>query len=190
MARCSTQTLYSEPIAGRFSATEDLFATMYSELHGIAERALRRTGIEIGIGPSTLVHETYLRVTNCSSALFPDVPHFLGYTSRAMRGLIIDHLRRRHANKRGDGVEVTLSNDVSNSAEAEQTSYNLEQLTDAMQELAVMEPMLSELVHLHFFCGYSFVEIAALRSVSERTVQRDWRKARLLLYRAVAPAGV
>lgn len=189
MARCSTQT-FDEPIAGTYSATEDLFAAMYSELHSIAERTLRRSGIEIGIGPSTLVHETYLRVTNCSSAIFPDTPHFLGYTSRAMRGLIIDHLRRRRANKRGNGVEVTLGNDMSNSADAERAAYDIEQLTDAMQELAAVEPLLAELVHLHFFCGYSFVEIAALRSVSERTVQRDWRKARLLLYRAVAPASV
>jgi DNA-directed RNA polymerase specialized sigma24 family protein len=62
-----------------------------------------------------------------------------------------------------------------------------DRIGDAMDELSAVEPALADLVDLHFFCGYTFAEIATMRGVSERTVQRDWRKARLLLYQAVRP---
>src|SRR6185436_3113499 len=111
---------------------------------------------------------------------FPDRARFLGYAARAMRGIVIDYVRQSHAQKRGGGMfPITLVPDLTNPAsEAEE----LTRLSDALDELMALEPELAELVDLHFFCGFAFAEIAELRGVSERTVQRDWRKARMLLY--------
>jgi RNA polymerase sigma factor (sigma-70 family) len=103
-----------------------------------------------------------------------------------MRGLVIDYTRSRRALKRGHQFEITLADDNEPlPAEAMDKAAELERLGDALDELAQVVPALAELVDLHFFCGFSFGEIAALRQVSERTVQRDWRKARLLLHDAL-----
>jgi RNA polymerase sigma factor (TIGR02999 family) len=112
---------------------------------------------------------------------FVDRGRFLAYASRAMRGLVIDYARRRQAKKRGAQFEITLAGNetpLGGTASAEE----LERLGDALGELAAFNPALAEVVDLHFFGGFSFGEIATLRGVSERTVQRDWRKARLLLH--------
>jgi DNA-directed RNA polymerase specialized sigma24 family protein len=99
--------------------------------------------------------------------------------------LIIDYVRHRQAQKRGGELMFTTLKDH-DVAEA-QSRVDLEQLGEALNQLAELDAPLAELVDLKFFCGFSFGEIAAIRSVSERTVQRDWAKARLLLHRQLAP---
>src|SRR5206468_12325160 len=111
----------------------------------------------------------------------------LAFASRAMRRLVIDYARSRRAIKRGGQFEITLAGDEPSSREATESAAGLEQLGDALDELAEIEPALAELVDLHFFSGFSFGEIALLRQISERTVYRDWRKARLLLHHALLP---
>jgi RNA polymerase sigma factor (TIGR02999 family) len=98
-----------------------------------------------------------------------------------MRGLVIDYARRRQALKRGREFEITLTEGAAPSV-GSQDAAELEALGDALNELGKLDPSLAELVDLHFFCGLSLAEIASIRQVSERTVQRDWRKARLLLH--------
>jgi RNA polymerase sigma factor (TIGR02999 family) len=169
-------------------ATRDLFTLLYRELHKIAEYQLRRSGSGLTLSATTLLHEAFLNVAGLEGAVFPDRARFLAYASRAMRTLVIDYARRRQAKKRGRHLEITLSGHEPPSAEAEQTAAELEQLNDALEELSGFEPLLTELVDLHFFCGYTFAEIAASRGVSDRTVQRDWRKARLLLNHALLSA--
>ena len=106
----------------------------------------------------------------------------MAYAAKAMRSLIIDYARSRQAQKRGGGFEITtLDLDV---AQAE-PSAPLEELSAALDELAVLDPRLAQVVDLKFFCGFSFVEIAALQGVSDRTIQRDWEKARIFLLRAL-----
>lgn len=188
MAECGTEEVLNQPVSGEPLGTKELFQALYSELHTIAEHNLRRGGSELTLGPTTLIHEAYLSVAACDAAVFPDEPRFLGYASRAMRGLVIDYVRRRHAKKRGRELEITLTGQEPLTEAADRSATELEQIGDAMDELSAVQPDLADLVDLHFFCGYTFAEIAALRGVSERTVQRDWRKARLLLYRAVIPA--
>lgn len=166
-------------------AVDQLFAMLYAELHRLALSALRRAGGYVTLSPTTLLHEAYLSMSGRSEVTFPDRARFLAYASRAMRGLVIDFARRRHAGKRGRQLEITLGDDESPSSETQQTADELVRLGDALAELAAVAPELAELVDLHFFCGFSFGEIAALRDVSERTVQRDWRKARLLLHHAL-----
>jgi DNA-directed RNA polymerase specialized sigma24 family protein len=101
-----------------------------------------------------------------------------------MRGLIIDDVRGRLAQKRGGGqYHTSLATDVIGRVESPQS---LERISDALDELSTHDAALAELVDLKFFCGFSSVEIAALRGVSERTVKRDWEKARLYLHRAIA----
>lgn len=166
-------------------AADELFALLYQELHRIAESNLRRGGSSLSLGTTTLLHEAYLNIAGRANVVFTDRPRFFAYASHAMRGLIIDYARSRRAKKRGRQFEITLAGDEPPSAEAVDSAAELQHLGDALDDLGTIEPALAELVDLHFFCGFSFDEIAQLRQVSERTVYRDWRKARLLLRHAL-----
>jgi RNA polymerase sigma factor (TIGR02999 family) len=166
-------------------AADKLFTILYSELHRLAEHSLRRPGSALTLGATTLLHEAYLNIAGRENVAFADRSRFLAYASRAMRGLVIDYVRARRAQKRGHQFEITLTTEEPSSGQAMERAAELERLGDALDELAELEPALAELVDLHFFCGFSFAEIAELRGVSERTVQRDWRKARMLLHHAL-----
>ena len=164
-----------------------LFVAMHDELRRLAEIQLRRLGPDLSLGASTLLHEAYLNLADRDQVAFPDQPHFLGYAARAMRSIVIDYARKGLAQKRGGGeFAITLSNSLDGSQGAGSADVSeLERLSDALDSLAQFEPRLAQLVDLHFFCGYSFVEIAEMRETSERTVQRDWRKARIILQHAL-----
>ena len=155
-----------------------LFASLYGELRQLAERQLQRSAGS-PVSPTTLLHEAYLGIRG-REAVFPDRERFIGYAARVMRGLIIDFVRDRRALKRGGDFHITqlptqLPESVRDEAE-------LSRLSEALDELAVRDPKLAELVDLRYFCGYTFDEIAVQRSMSTRTVKRDWEKARALLY--------
>ncbi|MEO7987203.1 MAG: ECF-type sigma factor [Gemmatimonadales bacterium] len=162
-------------------AAEELFAMLYHELHRLAEHHLRRGGSALTLGTTTLLHEAYLNISGREELAFENRSRFLAYASRAMRGLVIDYARRRRARRRGPEFEITLVEEDAGHGRTE-TAEELSRLSDALDELALLDPRLAQLVDLHFFCGFSFVEIASERGVSERTVQRDWRKARMLLH--------
>jgi RNA polymerase sigma factor (TIGR02999 family) len=164
-------------------AADQLFALLYHELHRVAARNLQRAHGVATLGTTTLLHETYLDMAARPGTSFPDQARFLAYASRAMRGLVIDYARRSRALKRGRQFEITLTDAVHPAAM--HPADELERLGDAVAELASFAPALAELVDLHFFCGFTFAELAELRGVSERTVQRDWRKARVLLQHAL-----
>jgi len=160
---------------------EDLFASLDADLHRLAERQLQRSGGRGSPGTTTLVHEAFLQLSEREDAQFADRGRFLGYAARAMRGILIDYVRHSHAAKRGGGMpEITLTANLAEPA-GKSSVEALERLSDALDALAELEPSLAELVDLHFFCGYELREIAELQGISERTVQRSWRKARLLL---------
>jgi RNA polymerase sigma factor (TIGR02999 family) len=109
----------------------------------------------------------------------------MGYAARVMRGLVIDHARERHAQKRGGLFEITSLDTAA--MENAVDHRELVQISDALDELVKVEPALAEVVDLKFFCGFSFAEIAAMRDISERTVQRNWEKARIYLHRKIRP---
>jgi RNA polymerase sigma factor (TIGR02999 family) len=145
-------------------------------LRQLAERQLRRTQ-GVSISPTTLLHEAYLGMSG-REAVFPDRQRFMGYAARVMRGLIIDFVRERRALKRGADYQITeLPAEV-----AAPQDLDLPRLSDALDELAARDPRLAEVVDLRYFCGFTFEEIAAQRGASVRTVQRDWEKARLILF--------
>lgn len=170
-------------------AADELFASLYNELRRLAERQLERGGGSLTLGTTTLVHDAYLSMVGRRDTKFPDRARFFAYASRAMRGLVIDYARRRRAKKRGRDYEITLVEEEVGAPAALQAGQDLDALGDALGQLAELDPALAELVDLHFFGGFSFVEIAELRGVSERTAQRDWRKARMLLHRALRDGG-
>lgn len=164
-------------------AADALFSLLYNELHALAENTLRHGSGAVTLGATTLLHEAYLSIAGRAGLDFPDRARFLAYASRAMRGLVIDHARRHRAQKRGRHLELTLGDE--HPAVGDSSADELVALGDALERLGELEPALAELVDMHFFCGFTFAEVAAFRGVSERTVQRDWRKARLLLHHAL-----
>jgi RNA polymerase sigma factor (TIGR02999 family) len=159
------------------------FSALYEELHRMARRELARRGAGVTLGATTLLHEAYLDMSGREKAAFPDRARFMAYASRVMRGLIIDYARSRHAQKRGGLFEITsIGADL---IAAVPDSKELTRISDALDELANVDAALAQVVDLKFFCGFTFAEIAAMRDVSERTVQRDWEKARIYLHRAL-----
>ena len=182
--------LFNEVEASGTSASGELFASLYAELHRLADRQLQRIGPQLSLGTTTLLHEAYLDLSAREGMRFPDRARFMAYAARAMRGLVIDYVRRSRAQKRGGGAfEITLTDGTESNPAARTDAAGLQRLSDALDELTQLEPALAQLVDLHFFCGYTFAEIADIRDVSERTVQRDWRKARMLLHQTLADAG-
>jgi RNA polymerase sigma factor (TIGR02999 family) len=160
-----------------------LFARLYDELHRIARREVARSGSDGAASPTTLLHEAYLDMAGRDSLAFADRRCFLAYASRAMRARVIDQVRARGAVKRGGDVHITsLDTQV---AEDVTEPQQLSDIGAALDDLATLEPELATIVDLKFFCGFGMAEIATLQGVSERTVQRRWEKARLLLYRAL-----
>jgi RNA polymerase sigma factor (TIGR02999 family) len=168
-------------------ATPDaLFVSLYAELRRLADRELNRRP-DLPVSAVTLVNEAYLKFAGRPDLTFAGRGQFLAYAAQAMRGLIVDAARERRALKRGGSFHITrLSTEAAGSIPAEQ---GLERLSDAIDRLRELEPRLAEVVELKYFCGFSFAEIAAARGTVERTVQRDWEKARLLLYGDLGEAG-
>ena len=180
--------LVSRADAGDGLASEQLFAALYAELHRIAARQLSRLGSDLSLGTTTLLHEAYLDLS-ARGTQFAGKSHFLAYASRAMRTLVVDWLRRRQAVKRGGEFHITaIDAHAAAGAVAAAPSFDVEALAEALEQLGRVDAKLAELVDLHFFCGFTFIEIAAMREVSERTVKRDWRKARVMLQHAVLDA--
>ena len=177
----SIPSLITAADQGDASAAQALFKALYSELHRLAQRELGRKGAAASLGVTTLLHEAYLDMAGRDAASFPDRARFMGYACRVMRGLIIDHARSGHALKRGEQFEITSLHTTVGEKVADEKE--LTQISEALDELAKVDASLAEVVDLKFFCGFSFAEIAALRGVSERTVQRNWEKARIYLHR-------
>lgn len=159
-----------------------LFTVLYDELHRMAQRQLRRN-LDATLSPTTLLHEAFLSITRRDSLTFPTRAHFMAYAARVMRGLLINYVRDRSAQRRGGRFEITsLGTDLSF---AHNDCVELQRLGEALQDLEKIDARLAQCVDLKFFCGFSYAEIADMWSVSERTVQREWDKARVLLHRSL-----
>ena len=169
------------------SSSDALFASLYHELHRLARREAARAGPGAVVSATTLLHEAYLDMAQRDALAFPDRGRFLAYAARAMRNVVIDRARAGAAQKRGGGLDITsidtqVAEDI---AEPELLS----EIGAALDELAEVEPDLANVVDLKFFCGFGVAEIAEMQGDSERTVQRKWEKARLLLFRALGDRG-
>jgi RNA polymerase sigma factor (TIGR02999 family) len=175
--------LFASAAKGNTEARQQIFATVYSELRRLAQRELARRGGGLTLSPTELLHEAFLDFQKRTGVQFEDRARFLGYASRAMRGLIVDHARERMALKRGGGAEITSLDHEVPAAVAD--DRELIQINEALEELEKLDADLAHIVDLKFFCGYTIDEIATLLNVSDRTIERQWEKARLVLYRSM-----
>ena len=175
-ANCAPALLSSLRVA---QLTSDPFTGLYAQLRQIAQSALRRSGPQLTVSPTTLLHEAYLKISARDGLGFP-IALISWPTHRARCAGSSSTSSVSGALKRGAGFEITST--PVEAAEVPGDSLDLQRISDALDELATVNPSLAELVDLHFFCGFSFAEIAALMDLSERTVMRDWNKARLFLH--------
>ena len=176
-----TQRLEQDFIEAMDGASkEQLFATLYHQLHRLAQRELNRHGQQFSMQTTVLLHEVYLSLSNRDGLNFPDSDRFLAYVARAMRGIIIDAARRRQAVKHGASVKLTQLDSALLDNIAEEPE--LTRVDEALQKLALIDAPLATLVDLRYFGGLSLAAIASMQGLTERTMQRKWEKARLLLY--------
>ncbi len=166
--------------AGDSEASDRLFALLYEEFRAQAH-VLLRLGPQQTLCTTELVNETWLRLSGRVLAI-EDRAHFFNLAARAMRQLLIDRARRRHADKRAAGEVLTLraATDV-----AGEEPFDVLALDRVMTMLQAVDARLAEVAHLHLFGGLGFAELAQMRGVTERTVFRDWRAARMFLLRFI-----
>lgn len=166
--------------AGEPGARDKLFASAYAELRKLARSRLRDGGRNTVLDTTALVHETYLRFLNSGQLRSDDRRAFFAYASRVMRSVIIDAVRERQAERRGGDLNrLTLNTQLIDKLPAGEDE--LLQVNEALEVLAQAEPRLATVVEMRYFGGYTEVEIAEALDLTERTVRRDWDKARLLL---------
>lgn len=158
-----------------------MFAALYPQLRRLARARLRDGGREAVLDTTALVHESYLRLATGSGLRSAQVGAFMLYAGRAMRSVIVDLVRKRQALRRGsDAAQVTLNTDVVDSAR-DPDAEQIERVHEALGELAALDARLAAVVEMRWFAGMCEGEIAAALGVNERTVRRDWDKARVLL---------
>jgi RNA polymerase sigma factor (TIGR02999 family) len=184
----TVQALIASADDGDRLAASALFEQLHTELHRLARRELAKRPCP-SFGATTLLHEAYVAMAGRDASIFPDRARFMGYAARVMRGLIIDDVRYRQARKRGGG-KVHLTTLHTNVAQQMVDAEELIRLSTALDELALHDPALAELVDLRYFCGFTFAEIGVMRDVSERTLKRSWQKARVYLRRALGDDSV
>jgi RNA polymerase sigma factor (TIGR02999 family) len=165
---------------GDRAAQEQLMPIVYGQLHQLAERALRGQE-QHTLQPTALVNEAYIRVLGAHNKNFESRSHFLGIAAKAMRSVLVDHARRGSASKRG-GDGQRLSIDVLAEAFAT-TAPDMLGLDEALTRLSQMDEQLGRIVELRFFGGLSVEETAGVLGVSEPTIVRGWRVARMWLQR-------
>lgn len=176
---------------GEEGAYDALMPHVYDHLRRLARAQLRKQRPGHTLGTTALVHEAYLRLVDPARAGYRDRGHFLAVASTAMRHILVDYARRRLAQRRGGGESpVTLEEArVGSGTASDDQAVEVLALDEALSDLATRNERLARLVELRFFGGLSVEETAEALDVSTRTVKRDWRKARAILYRALAERG-
>lgn len=169
---------------GDAAAAEALFAATYPELRRLARIRLRAGARQTLLETSSLVSEMYLRFAAAERVHIEDRVHFMRWASRAMRSVIVDFARRRGARRRGgDAARVTLTTRAG--AAPQSSATEIVRVHEALEEVAAVEPRLAQVVEMRYFAGMTEAEIALALGVTDRTVRRDWEKARLLLRAAL-----
>lgn len=170
--------------SGDAQARDELFAVAYAELRKLARARLRDGGRNTFLQTTALVHESYLRFLNAGALRMQDRQAFFAYASKVMRSVVLDSVRERQAERRGGDLKrLTLDTHGLESLPSEETE--ILRVHEALLALEEAEPRLAAVVEMRYFGGYSEAEIAETLAVSERTVRRDWEKARLLLMDAL-----
>jgi RNA polymerase sigma factor (TIGR02999 family) len=169
--------------SGTEGAEDELFALVYEELRRIARQHLRRERAGHTFGATALVHEAYLRLVDQTRVEWADRAQFFAIASRMMRRVLVDHARRHRAAKRdGALVQVSLGAAPVESSVADERAATLLAVDDALTRLGAHDERLARVVECRFFAGLTESETSAVLGVTERTIQRDWAKAKDLLY--------
>jgi len=162
------------------AAIDALFELLYQDLRRIAHARLAASGHQTLLDTSALVHEAYLRFQQADRITLNDREHFLAYAASTLRSVVVDFVRKRHAERRGgDAVHVTLDTNLAESVGA--SDDEILAVHEALQELARVDSRLVQVVEMRYFAGLTETEIASILGVTDRTVRRDWEKARVLL---------
>jgi RNA polymerase sigma factor (TIGR02999 family) len=180
--------LISRARGGDSDAGRELFAEVYQQLHQIASQQLRRMNASGG-HTTSLVHDVYFRLSKPDALDVRDRSHFYAVAGKAMRHLLIDQLRERESVKHGEGQIRsfdTLDADVSGGQASLFECSELRALEQAMTHLSALDADLAKLVELRFYAGLTLPEIAEITDRSERSLKRDWRKARAFLHAQMA----
>jgi RNA polymerase sigma factor (TIGR02999 family) len=180
------QNLPPTPDPTQSAQNDALFSLLYRDLRRMARRELRRNG-PWAMGTTTLVHEAYLSMVSRHDLQFSDGEHFLAYATRAMRGLIVDRARYRGRQKR-EGEQSASPFDTA-LREKLAAPDDVIRIGELMDELQALDSGLARVVDLKFFCGFTFAEIANILGCSERTAQRHWDEARMLLLKLTSTAA-
>jgi RNA polymerase sigma factor (TIGR02999 family) len=166
--------------AGDTDARDALFAAAYAELRRLARARLRDGGRDAVLDTTCLVHESYLRFVQAGELRAQDRLAFFAYASQVMRSVIVNSVRDRIAEKRG-GERQPLSLSTNLAANVAADEDTVLRVHEALEELEKVNPRLVRVAEMRYFGGYSEREIAETLDITERTVQRDWEKARLIL---------
>jgi RNA polymerase sigma factor (TIGR02999 family) len=175
---------------GSPGAVDELYDRVYSDLRALAGRQLGHRPGTPTLGPTALVHETYLKLVDRSRISPRDRAHFFATAARAMRQIAVDAHRASHAEKRGGGEPLLdlapLEALLGTGADPHQDQVDLLALDHALDLLDARNPRLRQVVELRFFAGFDVPEVAEILGASPRTVKRDWRIARAFLYRTLS----
>lgn len=170
--------------AGDIQARDQLFAALYRDLRRLAHARLNRSETITLLDTTSLVHDAYLKLLNARELHFADRGKFLAYAAKAMRSIVVDEIRKRRADQRGGAAEhVELDTSVSDAAQKD--DEQVMRVHEALEDLSSLDARLGSVVEMRFFAGLSEADIADALGVTERTVRRDWDKARTLLFSAL-----
>ena len=174
----------SEARGGDKSALDRVLSTLYRELHGMARRQLGGQQYGHTLDTTALVHEAYLKLAGRAEAEFEDRAHFFAYAASAMRSVVVDYARQRLAVKRGGDLHrvTDLPEDAGGGMRLDEDMLGLDV---ALTKLNDLDPRLAQVVEMRYFAGLSETEIAGLLKRSERSIRRDWQKARMFLLAAL-----
>lgn len=166
---------------------DELWRAAYAELKALARSRLRRQGPLTVLDTTSLVNESYLRLVGIGRLQVETRGRFFAYAARVMRSVVVDLVREKLAVRRGGGAEVvTLDTNAIDRLETPALAEPLD-VDAALAELEAVEPRLAKVVEMRYFAGYTEVEIATILGLTERTVRRDWQKAKLLLRAMITP---
>lgn len=173
---------------GDRDAVDDLFRLVYDELRILAGRQLRGRRAGDTLGPTALVHEVYMRFAERTSPTLVDRNHFVALAASAMRMVVVDHWRRKRSKKRDP--QAPLSHTLQDVPAPNQLSpVDILALDEALRRLSELDARQAQLIEMRFFGGMTVEEIAGILGVAERTVKREWQKARAFLYHAMRSSG-
>lgn len=174
--------------SGDAVAMSSLFDVLYRELRRLAVAAMRAERRDHTLQPTALVHEAFMRLADEHTSL-QNRHHFFGVAAIAMRRILVEHARARHAAKRGGHAPRVAIDDVDVPAAEVADGLDIAALDDALTRLSAIDGRQARIVELRFFAGLTVEETAAVTGLSPRTVKRDWRMSRAWLRREMSRLG-